>query len=76
VKHLILTHDVSCALGELARVARRGGLPSADPFTAVTELAVAAVAFTCQLAIDAAGRDPAEMRALERDLIAAISEVP
>jgi len=60
-----MSHDLSCALGELASAARR----CAEPSSVVTDLAVAAVALTIQLAIDTAGRDPTEMRALESELI-------
>ena len=63
MKDLLLTHDLSCAFGELKRAARR------YPADIVTDLAVAAVALTIQLAIDVADRDPVEMRALERELI-------
>jgi len=63
VKLFFMTHDLSCAFGELKRAARR------YPADIVTDLAVAAVALTIQLAIDTAGCDPAEMRELERELI-------
>ena len=67
---LVLTHDLSCAIGELERAARRcTRLVSSEPLSAVTDLAVAAVALTIQLAIDTTDRDPAEMRALESELI-------
>ncbi len=74
MKPVILTHDLSCTIGQLSTVARR--FPN-DATTDVTghsarDLFMAAVAFTIQLAIDEAGRDPAEMRALERDLFAVL----
>ena len=73
MRHLLLTHDLSCTLGQLAAAACR--YPGDDRVLDVTarpacDLVVAAVAFTIQLAIDEGGRDPDEMRALERDLIA------
>lgn len=75
MKALLMTHDVTCAFGELASAARRSALlrllaPEAP--RALRDLAIAAIAFTIQLAIDEAGRDPAEMRALERSLLAAL----
>lgn len=71
MKFLLLTHDLTCVLGELARAAAhypRGKL-SALPHLP-RDLAVAAVAFTIQLAIDEGECDPAQMRALESKLIA------
>jgi len=69
-----MTHDLTCAIGELGGAACR--YSSAADFAArdrsLPKLAVAAVAFTIQLAIES-GRDPIEMRALERDLIAAVT---
>jgi len=65
-----MTHDLTCALGELVRAAihyPRGKL-SALPLP--RDLAVSAVAFTIQLAIDLTDRDSKELRSLERDLIA------
>lgn len=65
------THDLSCAFGELARAARRypDDARLGSSWERARDLAVAAVAFTVQLAIDETGRDSAEMRALERELI-------
>ena len=72
--HLHMTHDLSCTLGALAKAAGRIH-PSPLQNTPLTrDLLITAVAFTIQLAIDHAGRDPAEMRALERDLFAALKE--
>ena len=68
MKSIFMTHDLSCALGELSGAARRCPL-APEPSGVVTDLAVAAVAFTVQLAIDVAGCDPAEMRVLECELI-------
>jgi hypothetical protein len=78
VFNLLMTHDLSCALGELGTAARRYTPPallSSDRST-TTDLAVAAVAFAVQLAIDATDRDPAQMRALERELIAKLTSKP
>jgi len=65
---LLLTHDLSCTLGELNRAAARSRRVLEPP------LLRGAIAFTIQLAIDCAGRDPAEMRALERALLEAIPD--
>lgn len=65
------THDLTCALGELARAATNypGGRMS-TLYPMPRDLVVSAVAFAIQLAIDEGGKDPAEMRALESALIA------
>ena len=66
---LVMTHDLSCTLGALATAAVRIH-PSAPPLQntpPTRDLLIAAVAFAIQLAIDQTGRDPAEMRVLERD---------
>ena len=82
MKELLLihaTHDLSCAFGELANAARRypDDTRLSSAWERARDLAAAAVAFTVQLAIDEAGRDPAEMRALERELISKLkSAVP
>ena len=76
MKILLMTHDLTCALGELMRVAAnypRGELSLMPPLP--RDLAVAAVGFAIQLAIDEGGKDPAEMRALEAVLIAKL-DVP
>ena len=73
---LVLTHDLSCTLDSLARAAARSH-PASPPLprTAPTrDLLIAAIAFTIQFAIDETGQDPAEMRALERELIAKLEE--
>ena len=69
---LVMTHDLSCTLGALVVAAFRihPSAPQLQPTAPSRELMVAAVAFTIQLAIDEGGRDPAEMRVLERELIA------
>jgi hypothetical protein len=74
----LMTHDLSCALGELGTAARRFTLPAllSSDRSATTDLAVAAVAFTVQLAIDMTDRDPVQMRALERELIAKLTSAP
>ena len=77
MKPLLMTHDLSCTLGNLATAASL--YPKDAPYPPTTEptrnLLVAAVAFTIQLAIDEGGRDPDQMRVLERELIAKL-EVP
>ena len=70
-----MTHDLSCALEELVRAGRRYTSPSraaSDLPVVSLDLARAAVGLSIQIAIDVAGRDPAQMRALERELIAAL----
>ena len=69
--NLLMTHDLLCAFGELAKAARR----HTSDRLAMTDLAVAAVAFAVQLAIDVADRDPAMMRVLERELITKLGVV-
>lgn len=72
---IFMTHDLSCALGELAGAAclypngHDTGVPTER--SPALDLVLAAVAFTVQLAIES-GRDPAEMRTLERALIDAL----
>jgi hypothetical protein len=68
---LHMTHDLSCALGELGSAARRYALPKAlsSEWPVTGELSIAAVAFTIQLAIEEGG-NPADLRKLERELIA------
>lgn len=76
MKILLQTHDLTCALGELMRAAAnypRGQISLLPPLP--RDLAVAAVGFVIQLAIDEGEKDPAEMRALEAALIAKL-EVP
>lgn len=70
MKMLILTHDLSCTFTELTRAVNRCTRASGSGgVNDLADLAVAAVALTIQLAIDAGDRDPGEMRALERELI-------
>jgi hypothetical protein len=72
---MLMTHDLTCVLGELARAAAnypRGKLSTLPMLP--RDLAVAAVAFTIQLAIEQEGRDPEQLRALERELIAKLEE--
>ena len=71
---LASTHDLSYAFGEMGGAARRFALPAllSSDHSIGGDLAAAAVAFTIQLAIDAAGRDPAEMRRLEEALMAVL----
>ena len=72
---MVHTHDLSCTIGALGRAAHRLALPKLPPqydppLVPTDELAVAAVAFAIQLAIDTTKRDPADLRALERELLA------
>ena len=69
-----LTHDLTCAFNELSSAARRFTLPAmlSSDRSIGCDLVRAAVALTIQLAIDVAERDPTEMRALERELVAAL----
>ena len=80
---LFTVHDLSCALGELESAARRLAITRPPTLASdlstlgdnhrrlVGDLAVVAVAFTVQLAIET-GRDPAQMRELECELIATL----
>lgn len=74
MKALLMTHDLSCTLGQLALAACRCPHVTTTDITSppTRDLVIAAVAFTIQLAIDEAGRDPVEMRALESALLAAL----
>lgn len=74
---LTRTHDLSCALDELGSAALRYALPKvlSSDRSVTGDLAVAAVAFSIQLAIDATSRDPAELRALERELLSKLGAV-
>lgn len=68
---VLMTHDLDCTLVELRRAAAnypRGTLSTLPLLP--RDLAIAAVVFTVQLAIDATDRDPTELRALEQELIA------
>jgi hypothetical protein len=69
MRSLLLTHDLSCVIGDLAKAASRYD-PTKGFDRRLHDLAVAAVAFTIQLAIDQPGNDPDALRALERALIA------
>lgn len=72
---LLMTHDIACTLGALGSAACRYTRPlmlSSSGPSATADLAVAAIAFTIQLAIET-GRDPDDLRALERELIAAVT---
>lgn len=71
-------HDLLCTLGELDKAARSFALrPKFSPagLAIFKDLAIAAVAFTVQLAIEV-GHDPAQMRVLERELIAELTGEP
>lgn len=72
--NLLVTHDLQCAFGGLG-VAARHFVPSflTSDQSAHGELAVAAVRFVIQFAIDHGDRDPDDMRTLERDLLAKLS---
>jgi len=75
---MLHTHDLACTIGALGSAARRYALPKlpASDRSATDDLAVAAVAFAIQLAIDTTNRDPADLRALERDLLARLGVLP
>lgn len=66
---ILMSHDLTCALDELRSAACR--VTRSPYFAANPDLAITAVAFTIQLAIEA-GHDPAQLRALERELIGAV----
>jgi hypothetical protein len=70
LKQTFFVHDMSCTLQNLAHQAVR--LTSRPSEATVQELLGAAINFTLQLAIEL-GRDPAEMRGLERLLIDGLS---
>jgi hypothetical protein len=72
---LLMTHDLLGSLGELRSAARRYTLPRmlSSKRRDEIDLTLTAVAFTIQLAIES-GRDPAQMRLLELDLIAALQQ--
>jgi len=65
------THDLSCTIGDLGSAARRYTLPQmlSSDRSVTDDLAVAAVAFAIQLAIDTTDRDPGDLRALESELL-------
>jgi hypothetical protein len=82
---LVMTHDMSCVLSDLARAARRYALPQlvASESAAIRvaqrivprDLTVAAVAFTIQLGIeDAPDSDLGALRAMEREMISTLDE--
>lgn len=64
---MILSHDLACTIENLAREARRYVRMPTPQFTSIKDLAVAAVAFAVQLAIEA-DHDPTKMRALEQEM--------
>jgi hypothetical protein len=75
--------NVECVLEALMRTAQRYALLPPSPTEAMWKqvveirlknLAVAAVAFTIQLAIDEAGREATALRSLERALIFKLEE--
>jgi len=78
----LMIYDLECAIGALIQAALRYTLRRSckqEILKQVVEilpkgLAVAAVAFTIQLAIDAAGREARAMRTLESALIARLEE--
>lgn len=73
MKFVFMTHDLSSAFGQLARAALVFPRGKPSVFSMLPrDLAVAAVGFTIQLAIDLTDRDPADLRALEQKLIAAL----
>ena len=81
MKLRLMTYDVECVVGDLARAAQRYACPQrsasdADIRHAVKSLprslTIAAVAFTIQLALEKAERDAAALRSLERAMISAL----
>lgn len=71
----LMTHDLTCTISDLCGAAVRYSREKLFTLSGMPrDLAVAAVAFTVQLAIDLTDRDPADLRALERDLIAKLGE--
>jgi hypothetical protein len=75
MKAFHMTHDLSCTLGQLATAAcRYHDMPTYVTSRPGRDLALAAVAFTIQLTIDSTDRDPAEMRSLERALLALFAD--
>lgn len=69
----LMTHDLTSALGHLASMARHlpRGMVTSPTERPTLDLAVAAIAFTIQLAIETEDpREVPELRALERKLIA------
>jgi hypothetical protein len=76
---MLHTHDLSCTIGALGSAARRYTLPkmlASSDRSATDDLAVAAVAFAIQLAIDTTDRDPTDLRALERELLTRLGALP
>ena len=78
----LMIYDLECVIGALTQAAHRYTLLLASPTEILKQvmeilprnLAVAAVAFTIQLAIDDAGREASAMRSLERALISRLEE--
>jgi hypothetical protein len=76
MKTLLLTHDLSCVIGNLAVSAARQRSPSSGRAPMPSRnLMIAAVSFAVQLAIDESGADPDQMRALERSMVAKLEEI-
>lgn len=73
MKFLLLTHDLSCVIENLGIAAARYA-PTRGFNRRLRDLAVAAVAFTIQLAIEQPDSDPAALRLLEKALIAKLEE--
>ena len=74
----LITHDLTCALSHLSSMAK--SLPREMTASSlerpILDLAIAAVAFTVQLAIETEGsQDAIELRELERKLIASLRRV-
>ena len=66
LRRILMVHDTTCTLDELRKEAVR--CPNRSDLA--PNLALAAIAFTVQLAIDFGHCDPVKMRALEHTLIA------
>jgi hypothetical protein len=78
----LMVHDLECVIGALSQAAHRYTLRESCKHEFLKqaveiiprELTVAAIAFTIQLAIEEAGREPSAMRSLERSLISRLEE--
>lgn len=77
LRQIFMIHDLTCVFINLIRAAKHcpdsySAYPTEQP---ALDLALAAIAFTTQLAIES-GHEPAEMRTLERTLADFISTQP
>ena len=69
----LMVYDLECVIGALIQAAHRYADVSPTKILP-RSLAIAAVAFSIQLAIDEAGRESSAMRSLERSLISRLKE--